>query len=98
MSYLTDSYIVLTLKVESVSKNAIFGLKIMVKSGLEKIFVKFFHAGDYFLLLHKSAQNNKFSNENNYLPAWRDFKMFFLDHFSPSFLGQKWHFWIQIPF
>ena len=21
-----------------------------------------------------------------------------LDHFSPSFLGQKWYFWIQIPF
>ena len=36
MSYLTDSYIVFTLKMESVSKNTIFGLKIMVKSGLEK--------------------------------------------------------------
>ena len=40
-SYLTDSYIGFTLKVESVSKNTIFGLKMMVNSGLEKIFLKF---------------------------------------------------------
>jgi hypothetical protein len=46
----------------------------MVKSGLEKIFLKFLHAGDYFPLLHKSAQNHKFSDKNYYLPAWRDFK------------------------
>ena len=61
-SYLTDSYIRFTLKMESVSKNTILGLKMMVKSGLEKIFLKFLHAGDYFSLLHKSAQNHKFSN------------------------------------
>ena len=63
--------------MESVSKITIFGLKIMVKSGLEKIFLNFLHAGDYFPLLHKSAPNHKFSNKNNYLPAWRDFKMNF---------------------
>ena len=34
-SYLTDSYIVFTFKMESVFKNTIFGLKMMVKSGLE---------------------------------------------------------------
>ena len=49
----------------------------MVKSGVEKIFLKFLHAGDYFLLLHKSAQNHKFSDKNNYLPVWRDFKIIF---------------------
>ena len=49
----------------------------MVKSGLEKIFLKFLHVGDYFPLLHKSAQNHKFSNKNNYLAAWRDFKIKF---------------------
>ena len=76
-SYLTDSYIVFTLKMESVSKNTIFGLKMMVKSGLEKIFLKCLHAGDYFPLLHKSAQNHKFSNKTNYLPAWRNFKIIF---------------------
>ena len=40
--------------MEYVSKNTIFGLKLMVKSGLENIFLKFLYAGDYFLLLHKS--------------------------------------------
>ena len=47
------------------------------KSGLEKIFLKFLHAGDYFSLLHKSVQNHKFSNKNNHLTAWRDFKIIF---------------------
>ena len=56
---------------------SVSGLKIMVKSGLEEIFLKFLHVGDYLLLLHKSAQNHKFSNKNNYLPAWRDFKINF---------------------
>ena len=36
MSYLTDSYIIFTHKMESVSKNTIFRLKMKVKSGLEK--------------------------------------------------------------
>ena len=40
-------------------------------------FLKFFHTGTYFPLLHKSAPNPKFSNKNNHLPAWRDFKIFF---------------------
>ena len=43
-SYLTDSYIGFTLKMESVSKNTIFGLKMMVKSGLEKFILKSLHA------------------------------------------------------
>ena len=60
--YFTDSYIVFTLKMESVSKTKIFGQKMMVKSGVGKIFLKFLHVGDYFPLLHKSAQNHKFSN------------------------------------
>ena len=76
-SYWTESYIAFTLKMESVSKNTIFGLKMMVKSGLEKIFLKFLHAGDYFPLLHKSAQNHKLSVKNNYPRTWRDFKMIF---------------------
>ena len=42
-SYLTDSYISFTLKMESVSKSTIFGLKMMVKSGLEKIILKSLH-------------------------------------------------------
>ena len=47
-SYLAESYIFFTLKMESVSKNTIFGQKMMVKSGLEKISLKFLHAEDYF--------------------------------------------------
>ena len=93
-SYLTDSYIVFTLKTESVSKNTIFGLKMMVKSGLEKIFLKFLHAEDYFPLLHKSASNHKFGNKYKYLPAWRDFKINFS---RPSFTIIFWPkmvFWI----
>jgi ankyrin repeat protein len=39
-SYLTELYIVFTLKMESVYKNTIFGLKMTVKTGLEKIFLK----------------------------------------------------------
>ena len=77
MSYLTESYIVFTLKMESVSKNTIFALKMMVKSGPEKIFLKFLHVGVYFPLLDQSAQNHIFSNENNYLLVWRDFKTHF---------------------
>ena len=44
-SYLTDSYISFTLKMEFVSKNTIFGLKMMVKSGVEKFILKSLHAG-----------------------------------------------------
>ena len=77
MSYLTNSNIFFTLKIESVSIITMFGLKMMVKSGLVKTFLKFLHAGDYFPLLHKSAQNHKFSYKNNYLSAWKNFKTIF---------------------
>ena len=45
--------------MESVSKNTIFGLKMMVKSGLEKTFLKFLHSGDYLILgtIHKRRRN-----------------------------------------
>ena len=43
-SYLTESYIVFNLKMESVSKNTIFVLKMMVKIGVEKILLKFLHS------------------------------------------------------
>ena len=44
-SYLTDSYAVFTLKMESVTKNTIFGLKMRVKSGLEKFILKSLRVG-----------------------------------------------------
>ena len=37
-SYLTGSYIIITLKMKYLSKNTILGLKMNVKSGLEKLF------------------------------------------------------------
>ena len=39
---------VYVLKMEYVSKINIFGLNMMVKSGLEKIFLKFLHAQGLF--------------------------------------------------
>ena len=57
-SYLTDSYIIFTLKMESVSKNTIFGLKMMVKSGLEKIILKFHHGFQRYLLTCQANSAN----------------------------------------
>ena len=47
-SYLTNSYIIFTLKMKSVSKITIYGYKMMVKSGLQKIFLKFLHVEAIF--------------------------------------------------
>ena len=44
MSYLR---IVSALKMESVSKDTIFGLEMIVKSGLVKIILKSLHAGNW---------------------------------------------------
>jgi hypothetical protein len=51
--------------MESVSKIKNFGLKMMVKSGLEKIFLEIPPCGSHF------EESHKFSNQNNHLPAWR---------------------------
>ena len=51
--YMTNSTLVCPVKIEYVTKNNIFGLKMMVKSGLGKIFLKFLHAHTMsFLLLN----------------------------------------------
>ena len=71
-SYLTDPYIVFTLKMESVLiQKYNFWPKNDGEKWSRKIFLNFHHAGDYFPLLHKIAQNHKFSNKNNYI----DFKL-----------------------
>ena len=49
MSYLTGLDIFFTFKLEFVSKITIFGLKMMVKSGLEKIFLKLLHVEAIFI-------------------------------------------------
>ena len=55
--------------MESLPKITLFGLKMMVKNGLEH-FLKFLH-------VHKSedfAQKFKFNSKNDILCAWRDFE------------------------
>ena len=41
---MTNSILVCPVKIEYVTKNNIFGLKMIVKSGQEKMFLKFLHA------------------------------------------------------
>ena len=57
---MTDSYIGFTLKMESVTKNTIFGLKMMVKSGLEKNILKFLHAQAIFYKMNLSPRKEEF--------------------------------------
>ena len=63
--------------MESESKITIFGLKVMVKSGLEKIFLKFLHALTMSFLLLNFDQKYKLSNKNDMVCAWRNFKYTF---------------------
>ena len=54
-----------------VSKINIFGLKMMVKSGLGKIILKSLHAQSYFsYFIGIFVQNYKFSNKNDILCAY----------------------------
>ena len=90
--YLSDSYIIFTHKMESVSKNTIFDLKLIVKSGLEKIFLKFLHVGDYFPCFIKVSKITNSVIKITIFPHGVISKRFFLDLFSLSFLGQKLYF------
>ena len=49
-----------------------FGIKIMMKINQEKILFKFLHAEA--ILLRPFLQSYKFTNKNDILSAWRDFK------------------------
>ena len=55
-SCFTDSYNIFSLKMESVPKIKIFGLKMKVKSGLEKVFLKFLHS--FYLLVLRKITNS----------------------------------------
>ena len=71
---MTNPTIVSPVKMEYGWNFNISGLKMMVKSGLEKIFLKFLHAEAIFfkfILLTSFEENHKFSTKNNQLPAWR---------------------------
>ena len=56
---------------------SISGLKMMMKSGVGKIFLKFLHALTMSFLLLNFDQKYKFSNKNNMVSAWRNFKNIF---------------------
>ena len=69
MSYSTTGY---SVKMEYGSKNNIFGLKMMVKSGVEIVILKFIYAQTlsdpfiYFIIGRICASNNKFSNKKDF--------------------------------
>ena len=83
--------------MESVSKNTNFGLIMMVKSGLEKNISKSLHAGDYPYFIKMPQITNSIIKVIIF-PHGEISKYFFLDHFSPSFLGQKWYFGYRFHF
>ena len=74
---MTNPTIVSPVKMEYGWNFSISGLKMMVKSGLEKIFLKFLHALTMSFLLLNFDQKYKFSNKNNMVSAWRNFKNIF---------------------
>ena len=57
--YMTNSFLIYPVKMEYVSKLNIFGLKMMVTSGLEKLILKFLHAQAIFLelILHHRKEH-----------------------------------------
>ena len=69
--YMTNSTLVSPVKVEYEWNFSISGLKMMVKSGLGKIFLKFLHALTMSFSLLNFDQKHKFSNKNNMVSAWR---------------------------
>ena len=55
--------------------STVFGLKMTVKSGLEKMFLKLLPAGNYFHLRYERedfCQNYKFINKNHLVPAFKN--------------------------
>ena len=81
----------------------IFGLKMMVKSGLEKIILKF-HDGLQSCCC--PVQKKIYPERLNWPGRLAGIseghrgisKYFFLDHFLSSFLGRKYYFQVHIPF
>ena len=87
--------------MESVSKNTFFGLKMIVKSYLEKDIVEIPPCEIWetiFSYFIKVSKNTNSVIKLTIFPHRGISKQIFLDHTSPSFSGQKMYFWIQIPF
>ena len=75
--YITNSTLVSPVKIEYGWNFSISGLKMMKKSGLGKISLKFFHALTMLFLLLNLYFWSKFSNKNDMVSAWRNFKNIF---------------------
>ena len=65
------------VKMEYGPETNIFILKMMMKSGLEKIVLKFLHA--QFFFTSKNAPKGKFSNKNDLFCARWDYNKLFCD-------------------
>ena len=76
--YMTNSTQVSPVKMEYGWNFSISGLKMMMKSGLGKIFLKFLYALTMLFLLLNLYFWSKFSNKNDMVSAWRNFKNIFL--------------------
>ena len=74
---MTNSTLVSPVKMEYGWNVSNSGLKMMMKSGLGKIFLKFLHALTMLFLLLNLYFWSKFSNKNDMVSAWRNFKNIF---------------------
>ena len=75
--YMTNSTLVSPVKMEYEWNFSISGLKMMMKSGLGKTFLKNLHALTMSFLLANFDQKYKFSNKNDMVSTWRNFKNIF---------------------
>ena len=75
--------------MESIFKNTIFGLKMMLKSGLDKLFWNPSMREDGYFYNWICDFGHFYEVSKNSLPNEGISKNEFLDHFSTSFLGQK---------
>ena len=74
---MTNSTLVSPVKMEYGWNFRISGPKMMMKSGLGKIFLKFLHALTMLFLLLNLYFWSKFNNKNDMVSAWRNFKNIF---------------------
>ena len=87
--YMTNSTLVSPVKMEYGWNLSISGLKMTMKSGLGKIFLKFLHALTMLFLLLNLYFWSKFCNKNDMVSAWTNFKNIFIIIFRSKLL--KFH-------
>ena len=81
------------LNESTFSKITILGLKIMMKSALKLLSLKSLHVGNYLSLFQVRILLKTTNSVTKiiFFPHRGISKKKVLDHFSPSFLGQKWY-------